>query len=80
MKLSVLWNSNLIGNQINYSWWVGEEGLPWSFRTIGINANPANTVGIPMVKPEKVAEPFRWPAYALAEETMMKKVTFLSDE
>jgi hypothetical protein len=37
-----------------------------------INAMPEKTVGIPMIKPEKVAEPLSISAYILAEETTTK--------
>lgn len=46
---------------------------PLSVLVIGNKAIPENKVGIPMTSPEKVAVPPRCSAYALADETMLKK-------
>lgn len=37
-----------------------------------MSARPENAVGIPMTRPENVAEPPKWSAYADDDETMMK--------
>ena len=37
-----------------------------------IKVIPENTVGIPIIRPEKTADPPRCSAYALAEETIIK--------
>ena len=46
---------------------------PWSSFRSGKSARPENTVGIPMTRPEKVDVPPRNWAYALDEDTIMKK-------
>ena len=39
----------------------------------GINVTPETAVGIPITRPENVADPPKWAAYALEDDTMMKK-------
>jgi len=46
--------------------------IPPSDLVTKINAIPEKAVGIPMTKPEKVAEPPRSSAYTLADEMMTK--------
>jgi hypothetical protein len=51
---------------------------PPSYLVKGIKAMPEKTVGIPMVKPEKSADPPRDSAYKAAEETVTKKANYSS--
>jgi len=46
---------------------------PLSYLAKGIRANPANTAGMPMTTPEKVAVPPKYSAYPFDDETTMKK-------
>ena len=50
----------------------GRAYLPLSSLVMKIKVIPENTVGIPMIRPEKTADPPRCSAYALAEETIIK--------
>jgi hypothetical protein len=50
----------------------GRADLPLSSLVMKIKVIPENTVGIPIIRPEKTADPPRCSAYALAEETIIK--------
>ena len=50
----------------------GRAYLPLSSLVMKIKVIPENTVGIPIIRPEKTADPPRCSAYALAEETIIK--------
>jgi hypothetical protein len=49
---------------------------PLSYLVKGIRASPANTAGIPMTIPEKVAFPPKYSAYLFDDETTMKNDTY----
>jgi len=51
--------------------------IPLSYLVKGIKASPANTVGIPMTMPEKVAFPPKYSAYLLDEETTIKNDNYV---
>lgn len=53
---------------------------PSSYFVKGISMRPEKTVGIPMVKPENNAEPPRYSAYALADETVTKNENYGKSE
>ena len=55
---------------------VGGLYLPLSSLVMKIKVIPENTVGIPIISPEKTADPPRCSAYALAEETIIKNENY----